>query len=439
MLRPLDPAERMADRFDRAFTLNFATVARVRGPLTQAQLQHALRCLELRHPLLRTAIVRSAGELSFAPGQAAAIPLIVEDLSHEEAHERIQSSIDHCVWSDEGPRAELSWLRHGEQRSSLILRMHHVVGDGSSGMIAMRDLLDFFTHRELEAVVPLDSPGQESFMPTSHAHTRQQFFETVQTHRPPRPAPALRLSSFDGSPVDARRTQLRRIQLSVAESAALAAHARRDGATVHGVLCGAFAQSVAQEGGSATNLQRVAHPVDLRRHLRELDPNGTPIGDAVGYYVSGITTQHAVDSAQPLGELACAITKAVRAAKAAGEPLMATPLRGPYFVERTQDMSLEAFRDLAEQKIFTDTFALTNLGPLEHLGASQRVGALEVEDLFFVAASSVNNQLGGSAVSFAGRIALQLIGVAPLIPAAMLDRLTERTRARLLAYAGRAG
>ena len=437
MMRPLDPAERMTDRFDLASTLSFTTVASVRGKLQEAQLHHALRCLERRHPQLRAALVRDGDQISIALGRAAEIPLCVLQAPLERVLELAAASIDHRVWSDAGPRAELTWLQHSQSHSTLLLCQHHVVSDGSSGILAMRDLLAFLTSPDLQSIEPVPSPGQEAFFPESHAETRAAFQREAKTTggAGPKSEPVVRLARFGDEPFEARRVALRRIHLSASESSALIAHARADGATVHGVLCAAFAQSIAQEQPKPAR-QRWSHPVDLRRYLRALEPNRPGIGDAVGYYVSAIATEHPVEQASQLGPLASAITQAVRAAKQAGEPLTSAPLRGPHLVELTRSMPLDIFRTLAEQKIFSNTASITNLGPLEPLGVTPTLADdRTLEDLYFVSASSVMGQLSGSAVSYAGRISLQLAAVTPLISAAVLDRLTIATAHRLHTYA----
>jgi hypothetical protein len=437
MMRPLDPGERMSDRFDRAYTLNFTTVATVRGALTAAGIEHALRCLERRHPLLRASLVRAGHDVSLALGRGAPVALFIKDAPLAQVPQLVAESIDHEAWQDEGPRAQLTWVRHGERHATLLLRWHHVISDGSSGVIALRDLLRYLDGTELDAVVPLASPGQESFFPSSHATTCARFLEQMQTASAPAAPgePILRLARFDNrAEVALRRARLHYLRLGQSDASALAARAPRDGATVHGVLNAALARSVAEEHG-APALQRLTHPVDLRRYLRELEPSRRGIGDEVGYYVSSVTTEHVVAPGQPLDSLARDVTAGVRAGKAAGEPLTTAPLRGPYFVERTRDMPLDAFRTLAEQRIFTSTFGITNLGPLERLGVAQRAGALDVEDFYFVSAASVMNQLSGSAVSFAGRLVLVLVAVEPLVSPDVLARLAERTEAALLAYA----
>ncbi|HEX6245016.1 MAG TPA: hypothetical protein VFZ61_29045, partial [Polyangiales bacterium] len=167
----------------------------------------------------------------------------------------------------------------------------------------------------------------------------------------------------------------------------------------------------------------------------ELSPAAPGIGDAVGYYVSSVTTEHALGPGEELGPLARAITQGVRAGKAAREPLISAPIRGPLLVERTAGLDLAGFRQLAEHKLFHNTFGVSNLGPLERLGAAAQVGDLAVEDFFFVAASSVMNQLGGTAVGFRDRVSLQLHCLEPMVSRAFLDALAARVRTHLEQFA----
>jgi hypothetical protein len=48
----------MIDALDRLGTMNFVTIARVRGPLSREVLEGALLRLQRRHPLLACRIVR---------------------------------------------------------------------------------------------------------------------------------------------------------------------------------------------------------------------------------------------------------------------------------------------------------------------------------------------------------------------------------------------
>jgi hypothetical protein len=423
----------MADRFEPAYTQNFTTVATVHGALSAERLERALRSLERRHPLLRARVDRGGGEPSFVVGEAKEVPLLLAQASEQELLELVARTLEPCAWGDAGPHAELTWVQHGDERSSLLLRQHHLVSDGGSGIIAMRDLLSLIDDPALERVEPVPSPGQDAFFPPSFSQLRRTVLEQINAGAP-RAREALRISCWDHPSPAVRRTSCLRLRLTELESSAIAVRARREVATVHGTLMAAFALAIAQETGRA-GLQRLTHPVDLRRYLRELEPTCPSIPDAMGYYVSSLTTEHEVHGHEALGVLAREITQAVRAAKSAREPLWTAPIRGPLLVERTRDLDVNAFRELSELKIFRNTFGISNLGALERLGAASKVGALEVEDFFFAGASSVMNQVGGSAVSFAGRLSLVLNCLEPMVSRELLAALTARIEEMLRAYA----
>ncbi|HEY6880893.1 MAG TPA: hypothetical protein VI299_22870, partial [Polyangiales bacterium] len=167
--RKLVPAERMVDAFDRAATMSFSVVASVRGPLERAQLLSSLRQLEQRHPLLLVRIVREGETVRFDPHGATAIPL--QELAPQAFEAAVASSLDHHVWPDEGPRAVLSWARDGE-RSQLLFRFHHVISDGSAGVVAMRDLLQGL---HAPTLARIESPGQDAFFPAGHGGLRDKL------------------------------------------------------------------------------------------------------------------------------------------------------------------------------------------------------------------------------------------------------------------------
>jgi hypothetical protein len=433
--RPLSPAERMTDLFDRAATLNFTTVATLLGPLTESQLVAALRRLEQRHPLLTAHLVRDAhGSCSIAPGDAP-VTLRTIDGSADTVQQQLERSLCHRVWADRGPRAELVWVRLGRARSTLLLTLHHVVSDGSSGIFAMRDLLALLEHEADVAVAELPAPAQESFFPALFASLEEQTLASLAQAMPPPEGPRpFRLRSAEPAPMAQRRAVVTTIRIARSETEALLLRARQARATVHGVVSAALSLAIAAEP-SATPLQRIAHPVSLRRYLRRYFPETAPIGEAVGYYVSSVNTDHQVRADRDLAELARDITQAVRSKLEEHEPLVTGPVRGPYFAARAGALGEEALRELAEQKVFIGTTAVSNLGALEQLGVEPAVGALEVEDLYFAMASSIMAAYGAAVVSHRGGLIMQLTHVEPLIERAVATRVAERLHAQLSAFA----
>jgi hypothetical protein len=413
--RKLVPAERMVDVFDRASTLNFSIVAQLRGPLERTRLEAGLRALEQRHPLLRARLVREG--MRFEAG-APEIPLHEE---HGDVQARIAASCDHRVWSDDGPRAELVWF---PSASTLMLTLHHLVSDGSSGMLAMRDLLRLMAAPSHERV---PSPGLNVLLPTGHGGLRDKLGTAGMFARAMFKKPH-RLGDYRHD-FEARRARVHRLRLDAASSTQLRQRAKREGATVHGVLCGALALGVATQVPRA-HLQRIVHPVDLRRYTR-----GASVGEAVGYYVSSVDSDHAVARDTALPALAREISTRVADKKRHGEPLLTAPLAGPLLAARGANMESARFRELAERKLLRNTFSLTNLGPLETLDVDSRYGDLELQDLYFVAAGSVLSTLGAAASTYRGELSLLVGGVTPILPEASVRDISEHAFARLRDYA----
>jgi NRPS condensation-like uncharacterized protein len=416
----------MTDVFDRAATLNFTTVATVRGTFTQAQLHTALLGLMRRHPLLTARVQREQEPWSLIVGEGERIPLRVQDGGLDAIKPALEATLNHREWPDAGPRGELTWLRHAPDHSTLLLCLHHTVSDGSSGILAMRDLLAFLQQPAEATISTLDAPAQDTFFPPLFNELQARFMASL-TQKPATNGPTpYRLRTDGDIPLAERSTHTLAIRLTAEQSARVAAFARSVGATVHGVLCASLLLAHAQEAGE-NHLQRVAHPVSLRRYLQEKFPEQPTIGDAVGYYVSSVQTDHQMNTQRSLGELAREVSLSVRTRKDEHEPLVSAPMRGPMVAERAKKMELDSFRAW--------TFALSNLGELEKLGAQHQVAALSVEDFYFGLACSIMGAFGGAAVSFRGQITLHLTYIHPLIAHDAAERVRSRAFAHLVQLA----
>jgi hypothetical protein len=81
-----------------------------------------------------------------------------------------------------------------------------------------------------------------------------------------------------------------------------------------------------------------------------------------------------------------------------------------------------------------NALAVTNLGPLERLGVRGELGALCLNDLFFVAAGSLSSPLCATVTSFAGKLSLIFEHVEPLVTAEQAGRVFAHAQAALDAY-----
>jgi len=433
--RLLSPNERMTDAFDRASTLNFTTVARVRGSTSEAELRAALGSLEQRHPLLRAGIERKGKQTRFIADGGAPIPLFVRDGARDEVLAIATQTLAHRTWSDEGPRAELTYVRHGVQDFSLVLLLHHVVSDGSSGIFAMRDLLSFLGGEPLSSA-PVASPGSLAILPKRHAGL-WSYLRTlrliVASSRGEKPR---RLHAPEKAPVEQRVPVCVRIELDDLDTQHVAQRARRVGATVHGLLCAAMALSVQRQLAAPWAMQRVLSPVCLRRYLRARGAARADVADAVGCYVSSIETDHRVVNGGDLSLLAREVTTQLQRKKADGVPLLTAPVAGPLLTDRFERAPPGKLQKLAEEKLMLSTFSITNLGNLEsQLDLHTQYGALTLDDIYFVAAGSVLGALGASVTTYRGRLTMAICGVEPLITRAQLNAMRTQVEALLHEFA----
>ncbi|MFJ2173465.1 amino acid adenylation domain-containing protein [Streptomyces sp. NPDC087851] len=118
----------------------------LRGPLDRTVLRRALDALVARHETLRTRIVPAGGE----PYQRIDPPdtgftLVVEDLTgHPDAEERLAARrYEECAAPFDlgrGPLARGRLLVLGEEHHVLLITVHHIVFDGASRDIMLREL-----------------------------------------------------------------------------------------------------------------------------------------------------------------------------------------------------------------------------------------------------------------------------------------------------------
>lgn len=435
--RVCGPAERTSDFLDRASSLSFTVVASLTGLLDPQRIERALRCVERRHPLLRARIEYGVEGERFVFGEAAPIPLSVVHAGENTVLEQAVAQLNAASFGADGPRARATLLQHGVGGSSVLLCMHHTTSDGTSGMLVMRDLLGYAARGDdAEDVVALASPGQDAFFPAEHAQLKAAFQARLAAQGTPERRAALRVGdSVPELHTGATRTAAERFVLDEAISASLQRNAKHCRTTVHGVLCAALSVACG-EVCAEPGLLRIVHPVDLRRYLLERNPEGPRIGDACGYYVSALTTEHDLETAGGLSPLARRITAAVRSKKHEYEPLLTAPVQGPSLIALGSTMTLDTFRQLGDQKLFLNTFSLSNLGRLEALGVSTDMAGLEaVKDLYFVAATGILARVGASALSFGGRLAMQISYVTPSVEPRDGRQIAERTRQLLIDFA----
>ncbi|NOJ91140.1 amino acid adenylation domain-containing protein, partial [Myxococcus xanthus] len=122
---------------------NVPYVLRVEGPLDVSVLERAFSELVRRHEVLRTAFPDEGG----APVQRIAAPspvrLSVVELGAQDESEvrrRVRAEVDRSFELARGPLLRLLLLKQSEQAHVLVLLLHHIVSDGWSASVLLREL-----------------------------------------------------------------------------------------------------------------------------------------------------------------------------------------------------------------------------------------------------------------------------------------------------------
>jgi amino acid adenylation domain-containing protein len=137
----------LLDRLEPQSTAyNMPTRFRLRGPLAVAALQRALETIVGRHESLRTTFAESAGEPVQIVAPPSPFPLPLADLSglpEERRRAAEQRLLATDTWPFDlarGPLFRAALVRLGAEGHLLLLDMHHIISDGWSLGIFLREL-----------------------------------------------------------------------------------------------------------------------------------------------------------------------------------------------------------------------------------------------------------------------------------------------------------
>lgn len=141
------------DQFQPGSTAyNMPLALRLTGQLDHRALERALNWIAERHEPLRTIFITSTGQPSQYIQPAQAVPLRVESLTlaaDEEAEGAIRTWVQQQAYLPfdlaNGPLARWVLLRVDAESHVLVLTIHHIIGDGWSISVIIRELLAAYT------------------------------------------------------------------------------------------------------------------------------------------------------------------------------------------------------------------------------------------------------------------------------------------------------
>jgi amino acid adenylation domain-containing protein len=347
-----------------AYTI--ATAVRLEGPLNVGALERSFAELERRHEALRTRFATADGQLVQVIDPPGRFRLVVEDLSNLPAatprlREREHAQVPFDLAA--GPLFRASLLRLVADDHVLLVAMHHIVSDGWSIAVLIREL------GALYAAFATGQPSPLAELPVQYADyalwqrewlTGAALAQQVDYWKKhlsgasaalalsaDRPRPAMQ--SFAGATLA--------FGLSRALSMELSALGRREGATLFMVLLGAFQVLLGRYSGQEDIV--VGSPIAGRRR-RELE-------GLIGCFVNTLVLRTDLSRNPSFRELLGRVKKGVLGAYAHQD------LPFEKLVEE-----LHPLRDLSRQPLFQVMFVLQNMPQempvLPGLRVSQRVG-----------------------------------------------------------------
>lgn len=130
-------------------TYTITLAVRLRGPLDVERLATALAELPARHDSLRHRFPATGDgrpDVQLLPG--AAVPLVrAEAATDEETVARIGAESGDPLDPAQGPLLRALLIERGREDHVLALLVHHIVADGQSAQLLMRDLLALYRAR----------------------------------------------------------------------------------------------------------------------------------------------------------------------------------------------------------------------------------------------------------------------------------------------------
>ncbi|MGW0697975.1 amino acid adenylation domain-containing protein [Streptomyces sp. NPDC002867] len=215
------------------------------GDVDPEALRLAVQGLLDRHPLLRAAFHQLPdGRIVQLIGERVTLPWRFDDLSGQDPDSRATTA--EAIGAQERaegfdldvpPLLRAALIRHGAERSQLVLTLHHIVVDGWSVSLLMRELLSGYRPGG-EAPRQGEDPAYRAYAGWLAARDRNGALSAWRDALAGYDGPA-RLP-VRGADTGERRTGTIAVELTAADTAALTARARALGLTLGSVVQGGF-------------------------------------------------------------------------------------------------------------------------------------------------------------------------------------------------------
>ena len=268
-------------------TINFAVMARIRGPLSPDLTQKALDSLLVKHPSLSVNVLQDAdGDVYQVSNPGLKVPVRIEKRAHPNHWiEETTAELGRAFDLRKDPPLRCVLLRD-EDVSDVLFVCPHVLADGLATAYLVRDFLAFLGDPEADVAPIPNVPPMNALIPDFpgkgvailRARLKAQLLKLFLSH-----GQTTRSQTEVPNPVQPPY-HLLPWTLSSEQTSALVARSRAEGTTVHAALCTAFLRAFGAFHGDGWN-RKIQSPVSLRDRLTQ------PVGEAFGLFVNLVAFQ----------------------------------------------------------------------------------------------------------------------------------------------------
>lgn len=152
---PLSPAQRrmyflyQLEGEGQGVSYNMPLMVRVRGSLDPVRMKLALEKLVARHSSLRTYFEILDGKPVQKIQPTAEIPVCYREIQSDKELPEVAAQFIQPFTLEQAPLARVCLVRIGQNDSQFMMDMHHIVADGISTDIIIRDFLALYEEKQL--------------------------------------------------------------------------------------------------------------------------------------------------------------------------------------------------------------------------------------------------------------------------------------------------
>ncbi|MCP4158145.1 MAG: amino acid adenylation domain-containing protein [bacterium] len=266
---PLTPAQnrlytlRQLETGGPGTAYNITTITTMEGTLYRKKLTQAFQQLVDRHESLRTRFETIEGQPAARLLEQA--EFTIEDYQAEAGQETL--AIDKFIRPfhlDTAPLMRVGIIKNHTERYLLMMDMHHIITDGVSMGIVLRELIDAYEGRELPALrlryrdyaMWLEQWGRSGAMEQQEAYWLKEFAEEPPTLELPTDYPRPAIQQYEGRSID--------FSIDPTHTRALEQIAAAEGGTLFMVLLALYNILLSRYGGTEDIV--VGTPIAGRNH-----------------------------------------------------------------------------------------------------------------------------------------------------------------------------